>query len=326
MNYVHNNWQRGKYIIFLPLYLLLLIPSGIRQMGYRPKRAMLIIFLLSCFLLAVSIILSGHLFSDVVKIILMYWAIFLVMIAIIFRAQKKYGFPSLLHEGYGIPTKFTEIYNYARCLYSWLLIKSLWQPVKIDKDNLSNANLSQINIAGLNMKSANLQKSFLQKCYLLFCNLQNADLAGSEIRQSNLQCADLSNANLTECVMERSDLEFATLNSANLNKADLSQSKFGGAQATNIQAKETNFMFADLTQTNFTGVYFENTKFACANLKNTNFSDARFQSCDLRQSIYVKDATWQGAVCDKNTLFSDEADENKEIRSYLVKFKGLILK
>ena len=326
MNYVHNNWQRGKYIIFLPLYLLLLIPSGIRQMGYRPKKAMLIIFLLSCFLLAVSIILSGYLFSYIVKVILMYWVILLVMIAIILRAQKKYGLPSQFHEGYGVSPKFTEEYNKTYLLYSWLLIKSLWQPVKIDKDNLSNVNLNQINVTGLNMKSANLQKLLLQRSQLLFCNLQNVNLAGSEIRQSNLKCADLSNANLTECVMERSNLGFAILNGANLNKADLSQSKFLGVQATNIQAKETNFIFAYLTKTNFTGVYFENTRFAYANLKNTNFSNARFQNCDLRESIYVKDAIWQGAECDKNTLFSDEVDENKEIRSYLVKFKGLILK
>ncbi len=326
MNYVHNNWQRGKYIIFLPLYLLLLIPGGIRQLGYRPKKAMLLVLLLSCYLLVMSIVLSGHLFSDTVKIILIYWVILLVMIAIMLRAQKKYGFPIQFHEGYGIPFELAEKYNYARLLYSWLLIKSSWKSSKINKNHLSSTNLNQINIAGLNMKSANLQKSFLQKCYLLFCNLQKANLAGSEIRQSNLQCADLSNANLTEGVIERSNLGFAILNGANLNKADLSQSKFIGAQATNIQAKETNFIFTDLTQTNFTGAYFENTKFACANLKKTNFSNTRFQSCDLRESIYVKDATWQGAECDKNTLFSDEAEENKEIRSYLVKFKGLILK
>ena len=326
MNYVHNNWQRGKYIICLPLYLLLLIPSGIRQLRYRPKRTMLFMLLLSCYLLAMSIILSGHLFPDVVKIILMYWVILLVIIAIMLRAQKKYGFPIQFHWGYGVPYKSSETHNYTRLLYSWLLIKSPWKPSKINRNNLSSTNFNQVNFSGLNMKSANLQKLLLQRSQLLFCNLQNANLSGSEIRQSNLQCANLSNANLMEGVIERSNLGFAILNGANLNKADLSQSKFVGAQATNIQAKETNFIFADFTQTNFTGVHFKNTKLSCARFKKTNFSNAHFQSCDLRGAIYVKDAIWQGAVCDKNTLFSDEAAENEKIRSYLVKVKGLILK
>ena len=326
MDYVHNYWQRGKYIIFLPLYLLLLIPSGIRQFGYRPKRSMLFALLLSCYLLAGSIILSGHLFPDVAKIILMYWGILLVIIAILRKAQEKYGFPIQFHEGYGVTYESSEAHNYARLLYSWLLITSLWKPSKINKDNLSNTSFNQVNFSGLNMKSVNLQKLLLQRAQLLFCNLQNTNLTGIVIRQSNLQGADLSNANLMEGVIERSDLSFAILNAANLNKADLSQSKFVGAQATNIQAKETNFIFTDLAQTNFTGVYFENTKFACANLKKTNFSNAHFQNCDLRESINIKDATWQGAVCDENTLFDNEAAENEKIRSYLVKSKGLILK
>lgn len=321
--YVDKSGQRIIHIVLLPIYVLLSFGNGFYFL-YYPKKLALAMGGVSLYIGVIAIIYSGLLLPGVVKVLLVVWGALAVFVCIFFVVRKWFGFNTKLWyylSDKDIPFHLWMAKINARLYYSWLLTN---QTVAASSVFKCTANLIKINLSGLNMAGADINNACLYKSSLLFCNLQQVNLSHAQIGQAYLQGANLSKANLSYASLTQSNLELACLNQANLNHADLSQGRLGGIQATEILAKKTNFRFARLNQADLSKGTFENTNFKCANLKQTNFCKVKLKSCDLRGALNIKEAIWQGACCDTQTLFDHNLKESKKIRAYLIKHKGLI--
>ncbi len=157
--------------------------------------------------------------------------------------------------------------------------------------DLSGLDFSKSNLAGAVLAGSNLQSSILSGADLTGANLLGADLTGANLSEADLSktkmgTSILKDADCTGCILMNSDLTGAILTDAVFERA-----RMAGAVLDRVEARDTNFSEADLTECRF-------RESACS---GADFSKARMDNADF-QGADLSHASVEGATGRKVNL------------------------
>lgn len=148
-----------------------------------------------------------------------------------------------------------------------------------------------------------LGKPLLRNFDLTLQDLTHINLDGSDLRGANLQGVDLTSTSLTGADLTNANLEGANLHRVNLEGAKLLKVNLKGARLSLANLQASDLLDADL----------ERALFMMTNLREADLRRANLWSANLREWYMggikkVLRADLQGAIYDKNTVWTKGFD------------------
>ncbi len=153
-------------------------------------------------------------------------------------------------------------------------------------------------------------------------SLAKRNLSGADLRYCELGRADLSGADLTDALVQHANLDRALLEGTTLSRAKFYQAALTRCNLKNVHnAKEGQFIeadlsFSDLTQSNFDSADFTDARLGQATLDHGSFKSAILTRAILARSV-LNNCIFDGALLDNARLY--------QARGRDISFKDAIL-
>lgn len=304
--------------LLLPLVLLLICLSSLKkhsliQSYYSCSVSLIGILLVSWlwfrYTSSESNATAKHRILQVLHIITRYRiASIFMLLMLLMNLSVLFGVP-LIHQGHfrflniNLSNQIlVEKYDEEYPLY-WLNLPN----IHLEGADLSYTFIKRANFENAYMQRARLNNSYLENSSFVDANLEEAsfmkaDLRGSNFSQTNLTGTSFADSNLQNAifmpasckgtVFAGADLSGAGLillcDHLNFRKANLRKVKFS---VFGSRMRGADFTEADLTETEFIRIDFSNANFKDAKLQGatfalTNFSNANFEGADLQEAKF----------------------------------------